>query len=238
MLIFYADTSQVRKYARLLKRAGPNAMKYASANYLTTLAFEARKQWQADIPGAMTVRSRGTVRRIGVDKARPVAINQQVSAVGHMAAYMKTQESGDSRRKRGKHGIPIPAAAAGTRGPSRRKLGKKNYRSNIDLSQRAPGNGRRQVAIAFSMAHRRGGSQEFFLELAPNRKGIYRITSGGAKRGKMKKVWDLSKSSVTIPENPTMLPAVRKAVKIHSAGAWRKSVAFQLRRSIKAGQWR
>ena len=237
MLIYYADMSRVKKYARLLKRAGPNAMKYASANYLTTLAFEARKQWQADIPGAMTVRSRGTVKRIGVDKARPVSINQQVSAVGHMANYMKTQESGDSRRKRGKHGIPIPAAAAGTRGPSRRKLGKKNYRSNIDLSVRAPGDGKKQVAIAFSMARKRGGSREFFLELAPNRKGIYRITSG-AKRGRMKKIWDLSKSSVVIPENPTMLPAVRKAVKIHGASAWRKSVAFQLRRSLKANQWR
>lgn len=235
MLTVYADVGQIRRYARALKRGGAQAFRFATASYLTTLAFESRKQWQADIPGAMQVRNKGTVKRIGVDKARPVAINQQVAAVGHMAAYMRTQELGESRSKRGKHGLPIPAAAAGTRGPSRGKLQKKNYRSNIDLAQRAPGNGRQQIAIAFAMTRRSGGSREFFIEVAPNRKGIFRITSGG-KRGRMKKIWDLSKSSVVIPENPTMFPAVQKAVTLHGPRAWRAAVAFQLKRALKVGK--
>lgn len=229
--MIYADVSQPRSFARALGKKAPMAFRYATAHFLTSLAFESKKQWATDIPGAMTVRNKGTVKRIGVNKARPVAVSQQAAAVGHMAAYMATQEIGDKRAKRGKHGIPIPAAAAGTRGPARKKLLGKNYRSRIDLGKRAPGKGRQQIAIAFAMTRKSGGSREFYLELAPNRRGIYRISSGG-KRGRMNKIWDLSKSNVVIPENPTMVPAVEKTVHIQADKIWQGSIRFQLKRAL------
>jgi len=201
------------------------AVPYAMKAYVNDAAFAARKTWQEMTRSSMKLRSSWTERSIQVDKAKN--LKDPTSVVGSVADYMADQESGAVIRKTGKHGEPIPAAAPGAR-KFRNRTPARNQLRAITLVNVPKVGGIRQKrnAVAISKASAAGGGV-VFLDLRKN-KGLYRIT--GTKRDiRIRKIWDLSKSSVRIPSNPMLERTIERLEPMLPAMA-EEAVLKQLRR--------
>ena len=221
------DTKDLKRFERDLRNFKSKAVPYASRAYVNNQAFEARKEWQDILPSKMKLRNKYTTNSIRVDKTSSLDINRQQSIVGSLAPYMDEQEDGYKEGKSGKHGVALPAAAPSKR-KTRGRISKARQLGSINIMPRIRGHRSRQVAASMAMARKRGGPQYAFLQLKKGRMGIYQLDPS-RKRLAVKKVWDLSKSSVTIPKNPTMEPAVQSMAKRRDA-LWRDALLFQLRR--------
>lgn len=221
------DTRDLEKLSRQLSAYKKTAMPYATREYVNAQAFEAQKLWKKELPQKMKLRTKFTERSIQVDKAKSLVVSQQMATVGSVASYMDEQEDGATQSKAGKHGVPIPAASPGRR-KKRGKLSKAKQFKVLNVMPRISGHRAKQVAGSLAMAKRRGGIQYAFLKLKKGRAGIYLLDPDNQRRA-IRKVWDLSKSSVTIPKNPTMEPAVRQVEAMRPA-LWRKSLEYQMRR--------
>lgn len=214
------------KAIKELERFEKKAVPYAIREYANNAAFAARGEYIKRSEANMKLRSAWTTKSIQVEKAR-VSRGQSVqSRMGSVADYMATQERGATVRGQGKHGTAIPAAAPGRR-RGRGRTAAKNRLSAIQLQgTRVGGIRQRRNAVALSMALKRGGGV-VYLDLRKNR-GLYRVS--GTRRGaRIRKVWDLSKRSVRVPENPMMAQAM-KAVEPQLERIARKALAYQFKR--------
>jgi hypothetical protein len=220
------DTRELKKLYQDLKTAKKSALPYAARATLNALAFEARGEYQREMGAKMKLRSRFTVNSVRVDKAKGGNISAMQSTMGTVADYMDEQEEGATQPKGGKHGVPIPAAAPGAR-KNRGKVTRAKQLRGINILPRISGHRSRQIGAAFSMAARRGGKQFAFLKLKAGRRGIYEINPGRKRLG-LKKVWDLSKTSVSIPRNPMMKPSIQKASRLRD-GIYREALIYQLK---------
>jgi hypothetical protein len=162
-----------------------------------------------------------------VEKTSSLDMNRQQSIVGSVAKYMDDQEHGATEQKQGKHGVALPAAAPGKR-KNRGRISSGKRLKALNIMPRVKGHKSRQVAASMAMAAKRGGEQYAFLKLKKGRMGLYRLNPG-RKRLAVQKIWDLSKSSVRIPKNPTMQPAVASMARRRDA-LWREALLFQLKR--------
>ncbi len=221
------DLKDTKRFEKDLKNFKSKALPYASRAYVNEQAFAAMKDWKESLPSKMKLRNKFTTNSIRVDKTSSLDINRQQSIVGSLAPYMQTQEDGGTETKSGKHGVPLPAAAPGKR-KTRGRISRARQFGNISIMPTVKGHRSRKIAVALAMAAKRGGPQYAFLQLRKGRKGIYQLDPS-RKRLAVKKVWDLSKSSVTTPKNPTMQPAVQSMAKRRDA-MWRNALLFQLKR--------
>lgn len=227
--LLHVDTRQLKKFERDLRNVKASAIPYAARATINTLAFESQRTWRADLPGKMKLRSKYTQSSVQVQKATSLNISTQAATVGSTASYMATQELGDSQTKKGKHGVPIPAAAPGKRKTRGRVAKGKQLRAiKLGTTQGKPlggiGRGIRKQALV-RLAAKGGGFA--FINLGKSQ-GIFHVKMG-AKRLLVKKVWDLTKQSVRIPRNPSMQPSVKKVSSLRD-GIWREALIFQLRR--------
>lgn len=220
-----ADTRQLRKLTAQLQRAKASALPYAEREFVNSQAFASQRLWRQGLPGKMKLRSKYTESSVQVEKAKL----RGHASVGSTASYMPAQELGDTQAKRGKHGVPIPAAAPGKR-KSRGRVSKSKQLASIAIrsTQRkqlgSTGRGIRRQAL-LRIAATGGGF--VFMDLGRSQ-GIYHVRAGKT-RLLVRKVWDLTKQTVTIPENPTMRPAVELAMRSNNE-LWRKAITFQLKR--------
>lgn len=212
------------RYAKQLRELNKRGLGYAYSATLNDVAFAGRKKWQSELPGAMKLRNTYTTRSIRVERASPGRLQ---SVMGSVADYMGTQEEGATETKKGKHGVPLPAAAPGKR-KKRGRISKNRTLGAIQVMPSVQGHRSRQVVVALAMAKKKGGPQYAFLKLKAGRRGLYKIDPT-KKRAAIRKVWDLSKSSVRIPANPTMKPSAL-AVLSKVQRYWGKNIAFQLKR--------
>jgi hypothetical protein len=222
-----ADTRELKKLERTLLDLNRRALPFATQQTVNDLAFKSQGQWRQDLPGRMKLRNRFTVQSIRVEKSRGLSIAAQQSTVGSDAEYMDEQELGAVEAKKGKHGVPIPAAAPGARS-TRGRVPKRLQFGSLTILPHVKGHRSRQVAAALSMAAKRGGPQYAFLQLKRGRSGIYQLDPSKKKLA-VRKVWDVSKASITIPKNPTMGPAVVKTLP-SGAETYRRALTFQLNR--------
>lgn len=219
-----ADVRELKKLERTLLDVQKRALPYATRQTVNDLAFGARQIWQKQtLPGKLQLRSKWTESSIRVDKAQGLMVAAQEAVVGSVADYLGDLEGGVTEHKKGKHGVPVPGAPLG-----RRRMPKAHQLGAIKLLPRVPGHRSRQVAAALAMARRRGGPQFAFLQLKRGKEGIYKLDPSKKKLA-VRKVWSLSKASVTIPAHATMGPAVERALPL-GAEAYRKALTFQLRR--------
>jgi hypothetical protein len=226
--MFKVDTKGLKKLERTLFQVRAKAMPFATRQTINDLAFGSQAQWKRELPSKMKLRSPHTIRSVQVDKAgSTLQISQQRATVGSVADYMDEQEFGATQAKKGKHGVPIPAAAPGAR-LTRGRVPKSRQLRAIHTITPAKGARGRQVASALAMAEKRGGPQFAYLKLRPGREGIYQLNPGNKKLA-IRKVWDLSKQSITIRPRPTMGPAVQlmasRRMHIHAI-----NLQFQLQR--------
>lgn len=219
-----ADTRELKKLERTLLDLNRRALPYATRQTVNDLAFGSQDIWRKQaLPGKLQLRTKWTERSIQVAKAASLRIASQEATVGSVADYMADLESGTTEHKKGKHGVPVPAVPLG-----RRRMPRAHHLGAIKIMPRVPGHRSRQVAAALTMARQRGGAQFAFLKLRRGKEGLYKVDPG-KKRMAIRKVWSLSKASVTIPPHPTMGPAVQRALP-SGAESYRKALTFQLRR--------
>lgn len=221
------DLKDLKRLEKDLGNFRKAALPYASRAYVNEQAFAAMKDWKESLPSKMKLRNKFTANSIRVEKTNSLDVNRQQSIVGSLAPYMDEQEFGATEGKSGKHGVPLPAAAPSKR-KTRGRISRARQFGNISIMPTVSGHRSRKIAVAMHMAAKRGGPQYAFLQLRKGRKGIYQLDPS-RKRLAVKKVWDLSKSSVTTPKNPTMQPAVLSMARRRDA-MWASALKFQLTR--------
>lgn len=208
------------KEMRRLKRQVP----YVIAKTLNDVAFEGRKTvWPSITRKEMTIRTKWTANSMRVTRASVASLT---AVLGSVAPYMATQETGATEGKKGQHGVPIPAASPATRKSRKRPTPASLRLGGISLlKSKSSGKSKAQkMAVAINEAKRKGGKQFVFLELSSGRKGIFQV--GG--RPKLKKVWDLSKTSVTIPPTKTLWTASFTVLKQRIPPTYTKRFAVEV----------
>lgn len=226
------DDRDLKKYERDLKTFASRAYPYATRQTINSAAFKAQDISRGNVRNGMVTRNKFTERSIQVDKARTLAVTRQVATVGSIAGYMETQEFGGTKQSSGGNNVAIATSySAGQEGqrPRTRLPRRPNKMATIQLQKRRKGGSSRkqQNFIAIREAATRG-SKFVFLDLG-RRRGIFKVT-GGKRKPKIKMVHDLTRSSVAIPKNPWLAPAVRDTQK-YIPGIYVDALKFQLQRN-------
>lgn len=236
--MFKIDDSQIKDLENQLSIFKNTALPFATKQTLNKTVFEGQKIARRDVQVKMIQRNKFTVQSIQVDQAKGLNISTQAAVLGSIAPYMDEQEFGAVERKTGKVGVAIPTGyAAGQEGAGiRTKLPRKgNALANIQLQKRAKqGVNKRQRNLMAIQQAVKTGNRFVFLDLVRS-KGIFKVV-GGRYTGKgwpigarLKMVYDMSKSSVTIPKTPWLLPAV-KHVENKLPQFYAEALEFQLKK--------
>lgn len=199
------DIRGAKEMVRDLKTLRLRAVPFAIRNALNTTAFAARSIWQGEIRAAFTLRNQYTVRSIQVERATGFDPKTMVAKVGSTAAFMGKQEKGGTvTGKSGRKPIPGPVAAGLAPGAKRTRLVRQGFRLGAIKTGHPTLTGSRHQrnAIAIAVALR-AGSKRAVLERPGGRKGLF-IVGGSDKRPTTRLLWDVSRSSVRVPAEPTL----------------------------------
>lgn len=233
------DIYDLEKDLKVLKR---RAYPFATKETLNQAAFHGREIAQRTIERRFIERNRWTRGSVRYNRTTTLDVDRQQTEVGSTEDYMRTQEIGGARRKRGKHGVPIPTSySAGqshakqrtriTRRPNRLqaiRFRRKQFRS---LGK----NYKQRLLVAVLMAVKTG-DRFLYAEFPNNRRGIMRVVGGrrGNTRGwpgnaRLEMVHDLSRGIVIIPPTPWLRPTTNEVNRM-IPDLYRKALLFQLRR--------
>ncbi len=223
--MFQIEDRQIKQLENELKGFAHKALPFATKATLNRAAFETQKTARINVE-SMTLRNAFTRQSIQVDQARTLNINRQQSTTGSTAAYMESQEFGDT-----KSDPSIPTSySAGQRGqqPRTRLPRKPNKLANIKLQHRKKaGSSRKQRNFLAIKQAAASGHKFVYLDMGRT-KAIFRIT-GGKRKPKINMVHNLSRQSVAIPRNPWLSPAV-KEVERKIPQFYQDALRFQLKR--------
>jgi len=191
------DTSQISKFDKItLQKAKAVALPLAIKGTINGAAFETMRKSRKTIQEDFTLRNRFTERSVRVIPNKTLKITDMRATVGSIAKYMESQEEGERKSSKGKHGLRIPTtAAAGQTGSQRTRPVQKRYRrGQIALANRAGKIKARSKSQWFLMSIRvaglRGQSPFVFLPFGGGKAGLYRVVPSGSppqtryKRGK------------------------------------------------------
>lgn len=229
--MFRLEIEDLEKDLKVLaKRAYP----FATKQTLNKTAAVAREFAQEEIDRKMIQRNTWTRRSVRFNQTTTLNVDQQQSEVGSLEEYMETQEKGGVKRKRGKHGTPIPTAYSAGQGhvkqrtrlvrrPNKMKAIKFQQRNFKSLGKTL----KQRLLVAVRTAVKRG-DRFMYAEFSGRKKGIMRLL-GGRRKTRLEMVHDLSRGIVMIPPRPWLRPAVNRALR-EMPGIYRAALIFQLRR--------
>jgi hypothetical protein len=207
--MFKINDDQIKELESNFKTFASRAYPFATKATINGAAFKSRELAQENIRNNMVRRNQFTERSIRVEQTKTLNVNKQQSIMGSIADYMEDQEFGRTVTRKGSKGKPIATAyAAGQEGqqPRTKVPRKANKLASIQLKRNKQAGGSRKqrnlVAVKQAAA---SGSKFVFMDLG-RRQGIFRIL-GGKKNPRVRMVWDLSRTTVVIPKNPTIGPA-------------------------------
>ena len=226
------NDDKIKQYEKDLGLFVDEAFPFATKATINKAAFEARTEWQGNIREKMVSRNKFTVNSIRVDVSRTLDVSRQAATVGSIAPYMDDQEFGGTKAKQGKQGVSIPTSVSSGEGegaqPRKRLPRVPNRMANIRLSRNKPrARSKKQGNFLRIQGAIKSGRKFIFLELQRH-PGIYKVT-GGKRNPKIKLMHDMSKTSVSIPRNPTLAPAVR-TVEERIPQYYKEALEFQLKR--------
>lgn len=216
------DTTQTEKLERELKTLGTKILPRVQARTVTATAFAAREEWQNQMSKKFINRNAWTRRSAQVEKATPAT---PVARTGSAQGYLATQEFGGTEKKKGKHGVPIPMAAASgeSQTPRRRVVRKANRLGTIDLKTSRRTRRKAHITSYLAALDAVNDGQKNIVLRGPGgyKPGIYRIKGREKRKGvfqhvQIKKIFDLSNRTVSIPRNPTLAPATAHAMTSHA----------------------
>lgn len=240
------NDKQLLKYEKDLERLRKKSIPFAVKNTLDSTAFNARKIWQHEIDNRMIQRNKFTRGSIRVEKSRIATIETMESKTGSIADYMDEQEFGGVKVSKGKHGVVLPTKFSSGEGrgssPRKRLPRAANKFKKIRLSNSKSIHASKRQMIFLAAAEAATSGQKYvFLDLGAGRKGIYKVTTSGRRPSKnsfrglklrMQQVHNLSRKTVKIPKNPTMIPAANQAQR-EMPKIYKKSLQFQLKNFTK-----
>jgi len=239
--MFEITTEEIKQIESDLKHFARQALPFATRSTLNSLAFEARKEWQANISEGFVNRNAYTRRSVQVERATGLNVRTQQSVVGSTAGYMERQEYGGVANRGGRYGTVIPTAwAAGQEGARpRTKLPRAaNRMKNIALVRavrKGKFRSRRQQAFVTALLAARMGQKFVFLQAGEGADtGIFRVWGRERKRGqwqsvKMRMVYNFRKGPTQTKRTPTMHPAVLAAAR-SAPEMYGQALRFQLQR--------
>ena len=230
--MFKINDDKIKQFEADLDRMNHKAIPFATRNTVNTSAFRAQAIAREGVKSDMTLRNRFTVQSIQVEQTRSLHITRQAATVGSTAGYMEDQEFGSIKTKKGKEGVPIATSYSAGQGqgvqPRTRLPRKGNKLASIQLRKRQKGKGsRKSVNAAIIKGAAASGHKFVFLDLGRT-KGIFRVV-GSKRKPKIRMVHDMSRTSVVIPRNPWLSPAVDKTRPLVPE-IYRDSLLFQLKR--------
>ena len=229
------ETKAIKLFESQLKAYKERAMPFATKAAINAYAFETQKKAKEIIHKKMILRNKFTERSIQVQKTNSLKIDEQESRVGSTQEYMREQEQGTTKVKKGKHGVVIPTSFSAGQAESakpRTKTPRGRFKmSTITIQrQRKHWKSKKQAnAVAIKQALKRG-NQFIYLELG-TKKGIFYIKGNAktSKISKLKMLYDLSHSSVRVPKHEWLKPAVAHTERRMGA-IYFKALKFQLER--------
>lgn len=225
------DMSQVAEYEKDLKAFARRAFPFATKQTMNRAAFETRTTAQRIIETKMVTRNAWTKRSVQVEMAKGLDVRRQEAIVGSLQEYMATQEFGGTVRGNAEHkpiATSYSAGQAENATPRKRLPRKPNKMRNITLKRRGGASmSRRQRNLVAVKAAAEGGDKYVYLDLG-KRAGIFRVL-GGKRRPRVKMVWDLSRSAVTVPRNPWLTPATERTT-YRLPEFYRDALLYQLKR--------
>jgi len=227
------DTKDLDELGKDLLAFRRKAAPFAIREMLNSQAFAARKLWRTKMMATFVLRNKWTLGSIRVQKVRGgLIVSSMESEVGSGLDYLEEQEDGTTKRAQGKHGVSIPTAYSAGQAvgsyPRRRMVRGPHKMSAIRIQDRAT-HRKRSIRNIIAVRRAQKSGQKFaFLEFNES-KGIFKVL-GGRKRPRLRKVWDISRGSVTVPPHPTLGPTAER-VRRNSGRFFRIAVVHQLRRA-------
>ncbi len=213
---FKMEGKELLRFGKAIEDFGEKQFPVINGIALNRTAFETRKEYVKNVESKFTLRNKGTVRSIQFRKAKGFNPKTQESSVGSTMEYMAQQEFGGVRTTTGKKGISLPTTTAsgearGSR-PRKKQVPRSKRRSSIRLTRvTVKAHNRKQHVVNTIRAVAAKGSGKFAYLPIQGAKGIYRITGKG-KRAKIKMIYSLSKKSIPIKKQPTLIPAVNTII--------------------------
>jgi hypothetical protein len=201
---------------RELEQLAKRGVQYAARETLTSLAFAGRKIWQNEMRSSLTLRNAFTERRALVERATGSRMPEMEAVLGHTEDYVRRLEYGIGERAR-RGGVPIATeTAAGQARGSLRTGRKRAVRKSLLIRvlgkiKRQPRGLSRQARNARAIAQAARGTHLAYLEMQ-HKRGIYRVT-GGRKKPRISKLYDLTRPSVPLPRIPTLQRTLDETLK-------------------------
>lgn len=226
------DTNPIKKFEQDLKTFASRAYPFATRHTINSAAFKARELAQGNIRTGMVTRNKWTERSIQVSKTGTLDVNRQTAIVGSVADYMETQEFGGTQHSSGGKTVAIATGySAGQEGqqPRTRLPWRPNKMSAIQLQKRRKVGSSKAQQNFIAVREAAASGQKFLYLNLGRRKGIFKVT-GGKRSPKLKMVHDLTRTSVVIPRNPWLAPAVRDTEQ-YIPGIYLDALRFQLQRN-------
>lgn len=226
-----SDTRELVQFGHALGELGRSGLRYAMKGVVNDQAFHGRKvSWPETASEGLILRKpKATLGSFGVRKAQGRVIE---AALGSGRPYMATLEDGDMQAAKGKHGVPIPAAAPGVRGSIKHRAKARDQLANLTLMRGAiHGDRKQRNAIALAQARSKGGGV-IFLETEKGHKGLFRVRGGNPRKSRAmpRKIWDLTHKTVNIPPHTTLQAAAQielRRAPIYWVSNLGKQVQFQ-----------
>ncbi len=205
---------ELRQFQRDLKAFSRKEFAIINGMALNQTAFETSKKYKEVTKRNFTLRNKFTVSSIRFQKVK--GFQNQFSEAGSIAPYMEDQEFGETKTKTGKKGVAIPTTSASNESlgarPRKRVVPRAKRRGSIRLFRsgvRSTSRKQHVVATVRAAAGQRGNTFVYLPRLGKMTQGIYRIT-GSKKKPKIRLIYDLSRTSVTIPRTPGLKVSVGK----------------------------
>ena len=221
------DDRDLKRLESDLKVLAKRAYPFATRHTVNASAFDARKTSQHIIGNKMVNRNKHAKQSVRVRQTKTLLVDEQEAAVGSIADYMEDQEFGAIKSK------PTIATgySAGQRGqrPRTRVPRRKNTMQHIRLRRRRKKGRSRAQRNLIAIRETAGTTNPFVYLKLQRSKGIFKVI-GGKKRSKIRMVHDMTRSSVRIPANPWLRPAVLSTSK-RIPTIYRKAMEFQAKRA-------
>lgn len=223
---------------RDLETLAKRSLPFAARETVNTLAFEGRKIWQEEIRGSLTLRNKFTERRVLVERARGLRMNDMEATLGHTEPYMALLEDGRPQ-KAAKRFRPIPTehaagqAKGSLAGGRKRAVRAANVITKLgSLKFKRSGRGRKADNARAVQTAIKTGKRLALLDMG-RRKGIYRVM-GSKRNPTIRKLYDLTRRVTPKPQVPTLARTLKRTLILGPSIA-HGALLKQLRRSGIAG---
>lgn len=215
MLTIKMDKRPIEALENDLDKFHDRALPYAVRDTLNTLAYETSRIAKKNADRLMVMRNTYTSRSIQFERAQGLKVDQMKSAAGSLQEYMREQEEGFTRHKKGKHGVPVPTSfAAGQQGavPRSKPIRRVNWMNRLKVAKGIRKNEKykttKQTVLRRVQEAIASGNRYIVLGVREKtakryKKGIYQVLGGKlVKRGwphgaRLKLVYALDQPSIT-----------------------------------------